>query len=179
MAELAQRIQQATGFENLGVPFCMTVEPEVLGSRIDPGSLTCEPKIAEEAFSSCEKVVLRDVKQIVREGRIGTVVQAAHYLKKRNPDVPVIASLSGPISTAASVVTPLAFLKELRTRPAEAHRVLDYVTRLLVEYAREVVDNGADIIAIGDPTATAEILGPRIFHEFRRTLSEPTVRCGA
>lgn len=166
MAELASRIQAATGFENLGVPFCMTVEPEILGSRIDPGTLACEPKIAAEAFRTCDEVEIRDVKKIVREGRIATVVQAAHLLKRRFADTPVIASLSGPVSTAASVVDPLTFLKELRTRPQSAHKVLDYVTRLLVEYAREVVDNGADIIAIGDPTATGEILGPRIFQDF-------------
>jgi len=166
MAELAHRVQLATGFENVGVPFCMTVEPEILGSRIDPGTLSCEPKIAEEAFGSCAAVETRDVSKIIREGRIATVVQAAHLLKKRNPDTPVIASLSGPISTAASVVTPLTFLKELRTKPQEAHRVLDYVTRLLVEYAREVIDNGADVIAIGDPTATGEILGPKIFENY-------------
>ena len=35
-----------------------------------------------------------------------------------------------------------------------------------MEYAREVIDNGADVIAIGDPTATGEILGPRIFEDF-------------
>jgi len=166
MADLAERIHRASGFENLGVPFCMTVEPEVLGSRIDPGTLACEPKIAAEAFASCEAVEYQDVGKLVREGRIGTVIQAAHHLKKRNPDVPVIASLSGPVSTAASVVDPLTFLKELRTRPQAAHRVLDYVTRLLIEYAREVIDNGADVIAIGDPTATGEILGPRIFGDF-------------
>jgi [methyl-Co(III) methanol-specific corrinoid protein]:coenzyme M methyltransferase len=103
---------------------------------------------------------------MVRQGRIATVVQAAHYLKTRHPDVPVIASLSGPVSTSASVVDPMTFLKELRTRPQSAHRVLDYVTRLLIAYAREVADSGADIIAIGDPTATGEILGPRIFRDF-------------
>jgi len=166
MAELARRIHQATGFENLGVPFCMTVEPEVLGSEIDPGTLACEPKIAREGFASCEAVELREVSQLVRSGRIGTVIQAAYHLKRSHPDVPVVASLSGPVSTAASVVTPLAFLKELRTRPAAAHRVLDYVTRLLVEYAREVIDAGADVIAIGDPTATGEILGPKLFHDY-------------
>lgn len=166
MAALAEKVHLATGFENLGVPFCMTVEPEILGSRIDPGTLSCEPKIAEEAYSSCQAVEIRDVKKIVRAGRIATVVQAAHHLKRRNPDIPVIASLSGPISTAAAVVHPLTFLKELRTRPEAAHRVLDYVTRLLIEYAREVVDSGADVIAIGDPTATGEILGPRIFESF-------------
>lgn len=166
MAQLAESIHRSTGFENLGVPFCMTVEAEVLGSRIDPGTLACEPKIAEEAFTSCQQVEVRDVGKIVQQGRIATVVQAAYYLKKRNGDVPVIASLSGPISTAASIVTPLTFLKETLTRPAEVHRVLNYVTRLLIEYAREVTDNGADIIAIGDPTATGEILGPRVFRDF-------------
>lgn len=166
MALLAERIRSATGFENLGVPFCMTVEPEVLGSRIDHGTLSCEPKIAEEAFKNCAAVEIRDIKRIVQEGRIATVVQAAHFLKSRNPDIPVIASLTGPISTAASVVDPLTFLKELRTRPESAHRVLDYVTRLLIAYAREVIDSGADVIAIGDPTATGEILGPKIFRDF-------------
>ena len=39
MATLAERIHAETGFENLGAPFCMTVEPEVFGSRIDPGDL--------------------------------------------------------------------------------------------------------------------------------------------
>ena len=94
------------------------------------------------------------------------MIEAAYRLKRRNPDVPVIASLSGPVSTAASVVAPLSFLKELRTKPADAHRVLDYVTRLLVEYAQEVARSGADVIAIGDPTATGEILGPNMFREF-------------
>ena len=166
MTALAERVQQATGFENLGVPFCMTVKPEILGSRIDPGSLACEPKIAEEAWSSSEQVEYLDIKTLMKSGRIGTVIQAAGLLKQRNPDIPVLASLSGPVSTAASVVQPLAFLKELRTRPEAAHRVLDYVTSLLEAYAREVVANGADVVAIGDPTATGEILGPKIFRDF-------------
>jgi MtaA/CmuA family methyltransferase len=166
MAALAERVQAATGFENLGIPFCMTVEPEVLGSRIDPGSLSCEPKIAAEAFTSSTEVEIQDVRRLMHSGRIGTVIQAAYKLKGRNPDVPVIATLSGPVSTAAAVVDPLSFLKELRTKPQDAHRVLDYITRLLIAYAQEVARNGADVIAIGDPTATGEILGPKVFHDF-------------
>ena len=34
MAALAGDVHQATGFENIGVPFCMTVEAEALGSDI-------------------------------------------------------------------------------------------------------------------------------------------------
>lgn len=39
MSSLAKDVQNQTGFENFGIPFCMTVEAEVLGSEIDYGSL--------------------------------------------------------------------------------------------------------------------------------------------
>jgi [methyl-Co(III) methanol-specific corrinoid protein]:coenzyme M methyltransferase len=166
MATLAENIQRATGFENLGIPFCMTVEAEVLGSRIDFGSLACEPKIAQELYASCDAVDIRSIGTVVDNGRLPAVIEAANVLRRRNPDTPVIASLTGPVSTAASIVNPLTFLKELRTRPQSAHRVLDYVTRLLIEYAQRLIESGADVIAIGDPTATGEILGPKIFADF-------------
>ncbi|MGB8933258.1 MAG: uroporphyrinogen decarboxylase family protein [Anaeromyxobacteraceae bacterium] len=175
MAALAEDVQRATGFENLGVPFCMTVEPELLGSEVDLGTLECEPKVAREAFASVEQVEFRDVAPLARGGRIATVVEAATLLARRNPDVPVIASITGPVSTAASIVDPMSFLKELRKRRDAAHRVMDYVTRFLVEYARAAVEAGADVVAIGDPTATGEILGPQLFDEFAvRYLNEVT-----
>ncbi len=52
MAELARDVNTLTGFENFGIPFCMTVEAEVLGSEINYGTLECEPKIRNERFFS-------------------------------------------------------------------------------------------------------------------------------
>ena len=166
MATLAEDVSRATGFENLGVPFCMTVEPELLGSAIDPGTLQCEPKVSREAFASVEEVEYRDVGALARSGRIEVVAGATALLSRRNPDVPVVVSLTGPVSTAASIVAPMTFLKELRKRREASHRVLDYVTRLLVAYAARVIEAGVDAIAIGDPTATGEILGPALFDDF-------------
>jgi len=56
MASLAEDVNAYTGFENFGVPFCMTVEPEALGSGVDYGSLSCEPKITREIFPSAKDV---------------------------------------------------------------------------------------------------------------------------
>jgi len=167
MAELAVDIHQHTGFENIGVPFCMTVEAELLGSPVDPGTLECEPKITSEIFPSVNEVVFHDVEQMVHSGRMNVVVDAAHRIAQAQPDVPVIASLTGPLSTAASIVDPLTFYKELRKNPEGAHRVLDYVTRLLVAFAERLVEGqGASVIAIGDPSATGELLGPKMFEEY-------------
>jgi [methyl-Co(III) methanol-specific corrinoid protein]:coenzyme M methyltransferase len=167
MAALAQDVQSFTGFENIGVPFCMTIEAELLGSQIDHGTLACEPKIAREVFPTINDVVYADVGKLAQSGRMNVVVDAAHRIAAANPEVPVIASLTGPISTAASIVDPMTFYKSLRKDPAGAHRVLDYVTRLLSAFAKRLLlEQGASVIAVGDPSATGEILGPAMFEQF-------------
>jgi [methyl-Co(III) methanol-specific corrinoid protein]:coenzyme M methyltransferase len=166
MSELAWDVYENTGFENLGVPFCLTVEAEALGSEINYGSLECEPKIEKEEFSSVAKFEPRDGQGLGKSERIGTVVQAGYRLSKKYPDIPVIGNLTGPISTSASVVDPMIFLRELRKDKENAHRVVDYVSDLLLEYARLLIGNGATLISIADPTATGEILGPMMFEEY-------------
>ncbi|MDR1727385.1 MAG: methylcobamide--CoM methyltransferase [Acidobacteriota bacterium] len=166
MADLAQDVHVHTGFENLGVPFCMTVEAELLGADIDLGSLECEPKIAKENFPSAEAVQFRDIEAMAHSGRIDVVVEAARRLARDNPDVPVVASLTGPVSAAASIVDPLTFYKELRRNPEAAERVLDYVTGLLSLFAARLADAGVAAIAVADPSATGEILGPKMFEAY-------------
>ena len=166
MGELSKDVQSLTGFENFGIPFCMTVEAEVLGSTIDFGTLFCEPKIDKEVFSSASEVKFKNIKEILKKGRIDTIIQAGSNMAKQNSDVPVIGSLTGPISTAASLVDPMTFLKELRKNREGSHKVLEYVTDFLIEYAALMIENGVTVISIADPTATGEILGPKMFEEF-------------
>jgi [methyl-Co(III) methanol-specific corrinoid protein]:coenzyme M methyltransferase len=169
MANLAYAVHNLTGFENFGLPFCMTVEAELLGSEIDLGTFACEPKISREVFSSATQVEYKDISTILNTGRIPVVCQAASILTTQYPDIPVIGSLTGPVSTAASIIDPIPFLKDLRKNAPAAHRVFDYVTGLLIGFAHKLIDHGATVIAIGDPTATGEILGPRLFDEYAVT----------
>ncbi|TWH46813.1 uroporphyrinogen decarboxylase family protein [Sporomusa sp. KB1] len=166
MAELAHDVHENTGFENFGIPFCMTVEAEVLGSEINYGTLKCEPKIEKEVFPSVSMVEFKDSSAMGKNARVNTIIQATYALAQKYPDVPVIGNLTGPISTAASIVDPMRFLRELRKDPANAHKVVDYVSNHLIELAKLMIDNGATLISIADPTATGEILGPKIFNDF-------------
>jgi len=165
MAKLAAEVRERTGFENYGVPFCMTIEAEALGSPIDPGSLECEPKVTKEAFASVLDVKFKELGEACENSRVKVLVEAVRLLASRK-DYPVVASLTGPISAAASIVDPMTFLKELRKRPEEAHNVMRYVTDFLKEFSRRLIEAGADVIAFGDPTATGEILGPKAFNDY-------------
>ena len=57
-------------------------------------------------------------------------------------------------------------LKELRKDKINAHRTLDYVTDFLIEYASVLIESGFPVITIADPTATGEILGPKMFGDY-------------
>jgi [methyl-Co(III) methanol-specific corrinoid protein]:coenzyme M methyltransferase len=166
MEELAYDVYANTGFENFGVPFCMTIEAEALGSAVDFGSLKCEPKIDHEPFPSAEALAFLPAGAILKNGRAQAVINAVYGLSQRNPDVPVIGSLTGPLSLAASIIDPMTFLKDLRKKRDMSHRALDYVSDQLIDYARLLADNGATVISIADPTATGEILGPKLFEEY-------------
>jgi [methyl-Co(III) methanol-specific corrinoid protein]:coenzyme M methyltransferase len=166
MSELARDVRNFTGFENFGLPFCMTVEAEALGSRIDLGDLASEPKIAGERFAGVRDGFVRDVEDVADLGRIRVVADAVQRLAAVERDVPIVGNLTGPISTAASLVDPMTFLKELRKDPDEAHRLLEEISDFLVAYARLLLARGATVISIGDPTATGEILGPEMFSEY-------------
>lgn len=166
MAELAKDIHENTGFENFGIPFCMTVEAEVLGSEINYGTLACEPKIQKELYSKASDVIFKELGLMEKNKRVNSIIKATYTLSKKYPDVPVIGSLTGPISTAASLIDPISFLKELRKNPSNAHSVIDYVSNHIIELAKLMIENGANIISIADPTATGEILGPKMFDEY-------------
>jgi MtaA/CmuA family methyltransferase len=166
MSLLSNDVHEHTGFENFGIPFCMTVEAEVLGSEINFGSLKCEPKIQKEVFPSVSRLEYRKIQDMIKSGRIATIINAGYELSERYPDIPLIGNLTGPVSTAASIIDPMQFLKELRKDRENAHKAIDYVTDFLIAFAKEMLDNGATLISIADPTATGEILGPRMFSEY-------------
>ncbi|WP_242392387.1 uroporphyrinogen decarboxylase family protein [Anaeromyxobacter oryzisoli] len=177
LARLARDVARLTGFEDLALPFCMTLEAELLGSRVDPGTIAVEARIAEEAFPSVREVALPKLERIPEASRAARVIQAIALAAAAKPDEPIVGSLTGPVSTAASIVDPITFLKELRKERANSHRVLDAVVGAVGRLAEEMVSAGADVIAVSDPTATGEILGPRAFEEFAlRYLNELTDR---
>ena len=145
----------------------MTVEAEVLGSLVDMGSLSCEPKIEKEAYPSVDAVPLADVLECLESGRVSTVIGAIGRVSKTHPSIPVTGVVTGPLSAAASVVDPVTLFKELRKNRDRAHQVIDYISDLIAAFAVRMVEAGATVITVADPGApSGEILGPALFEEY-------------
>lgn len=168
MAGLAKAVYDTGCFENCGVPFCMTIESEEMGAKVDMGSQVYEPHVVEYAIDSVaeyEKLTPIDC----TKGRAKVVLDAIRILKEETKGVPIVGNLTGPISTASSVMEPSVYYKELRKKNADAHAMMEFVTDQLIAFGLAQIEAGADVIAISDPSGTGEILGPKYFKEFAVT----------
>ena len=165
MAKLALASYEHVCFENVGVPFCMTVEAEDFGATVNFGSNIYEPHVSKYAIESI-KDYNKLKKPDISKGRAKVVIDAIKYLKAHNTDAPIIGNISGPMSVASSVLEPVELYKELRRENKSAHKLLDIITRHCIEFAKAQISAGADIIAISDPSGSGEIMGPKLFDEF-------------
>jgi [methyl-Co(III) methanol-specific corrinoid protein]:coenzyme M methyltransferase len=165
MAHLTLAANRVGGIENTGVPFCMTVEAEAMGARVDLGSRGNEPRVTEYAIDRLDEIGrLRPIDP--GKGRAKACVDAIRILKKEAPETPVIANLTGPVSLASSLIDPLVFYKGLITDRQKAHKLMEFVTENLIRFGDTLAEAGADVICIADPSASGEILGKKAFAEF-------------
>lgn len=165
MAELASAAYTNGLFDNIGVPFCMTVEAEGMGAQVDLGSRYIEPRVTGYAVSSVDQ--WRQLRPMdLTAGRAKVVLDAIALLRETYPEAAIMGNLTGPISVASSLVDASGFYRDLRKKPEDAARVMELVTDSLVAFGLAQLEAGAEFITISDPSGTGEVLGPRLFEQF-------------
>lgn len=165
MAKLASIPWQKGYFENIGLPFCMTIEAESMGATIDLGSKVNEPHVVDYAIHSVQEwSTLKPLD--CKTGRAAVVIEALKEVKENNPDAPIIGNLTGPISVASSILDPSVFYKEIFKNKKDTKDMLNFICENLIAYGSAQIEAGANIIAISDPSGTDEILGPALFMEY-------------
>jgi [methyl-Co(III) methanol-specific corrinoid protein]:coenzyme M methyltransferase len=165
MAALATTAQKITGFDNIGLPFCMTIEAEGLGAEVYRGTHETEPRVSSyvmDDMTETDRLTAFDPSA----GRAAVTADAVRRVAALGNDLPIVVCLTGPVSLATSLIEPLTFYRALRRAPEQAHRLLEVCTDALVDFGDVLVDAGADVLCIADPSATGELLGKAAFTDF-------------
>ena len=165
MATLAEAGHTVIGFEAVRVPFDITAEAELFDCGIKAGDLKQQPSVVKHVVTNLED--LEKIKDYnLKEGRVGLVLEAIKILsEKYGKELPIIGSMIGPFSLAQHINGD-AWFGNLFTGEDVVPALLDFCSDFNVAYAKAMVENGADTIAIIDPTASYELIGGEFYEKY-------------
>jgi len=165
MATLAEAGHTVVGFEAVRVPFDITAEAELFGCGIKAGDLKQQPSVIKHVVKNLEDMEkIKDYN--LNTGRISVILEAVKILsEKYGKELPIIGSMIGPFSLAQHINGD-AWFGNLFTGEDIVPALLDFCSDFNVAYAKAMVENGADTIAIIDPTASYELIGGEFYEKY-------------
>ncbi len=165
MAELAAAAYDMAGFDNIGVPLCLTVEAEALGAKVYIGDSTALPRIVAFPEISMEEIIAKSLSGLLQHGRVPQVLRSIELLNEMRPGIPIIGNIAGPATVAASLIRPSAMIEMVNRDPGFLNRLLEGIVSFLCSYAEAMVEKGATIIMIHEPAArSGSYMGFDLFH---------------
>jgi [methyl-Co(III) methanol-specific corrinoid protein]:coenzyme M methyltransferase len=164
MANLGKALYKLTGLETARIPFCLTVQAEAFGCEIDLGTIEKTPAVKKSAFNTAGEVKMPS--DFLSRGRIPAVMKATTHLKKNSSDLPIIVGIEGAYTLAGHIVGIESLLKWAIRQRDDITKVLEVTTRANIEYAKAVIDAGADVVCVADPSASPDLMSPKDFATF-------------
>lgn len=190
MAKLGSSAHKLCSLDNVSIPFCMTVEAEVLGANIDFHENEIKwPSVKQ--FQVKDPSDLKLPKDVSTAGRVPVIREAIKILKKEyEGNVPINVYIVPPFTSLSSyLVDSITFLKWLLRSPEKVHQLCRATVDYYVEIANLYQDAGADVITLHAMGASTDNISPHHFEEFVqpylkeiiRRLNAPTILniCGS
>jgi len=165
MATLGAAGAKVFGFENARIPFCLTVEAEIMGAVVDLGKMDRTPMVKKHPFESSDNPEVP--KDIASRGRAKAVIEATKILKQEvGKELAIVAGTTGPFTIAGHMVGTENILLWIVTEPESVHKFLKIAAQVERDYVKALAAAGADIIAMSDPSASTDMLSGEMFDEF-------------
>lgn len=166
MASVSRAIAERVDFDNVGVPFCMTVEAEAMGSDVDLGSIEVEPLVTRYAAQTLREVLDLPLPDPASTGRMPVVLEAIRVLSVAAGDRVLTGNVIGPVSLLTSLIEPGMVYRAMREGPEAVHAALESTAHVVERFALAQVRAGATVIVVAEPSGTGDILGPLWFDLF-------------
>jgi len=154
MVRYARRLQGVCEIDNYGVPFCMTVEAEDFGAPVDLGDPFKEPRVTGYIANRLDGILNINP---VACSRHKVTLQAIEELSGGN--IPVIGNITGPVSLLTSLIEPTCVYRAMARQEGKIKEALGHIMPHLIDFAREQIQAGADVIMVSDPGASGDIVG--------------------
>ena len=173
MAKLGAAQATVLGFEAVRAPFCLTAEAERLGCKVDPGKQDRTPMLKEHPFvmnpmeGIYDEANIMSPEEFLKGGRPAACLEAMRILKKQYGDkYAVIGGNTGPFTLAGHMVNTENLVFAILMEPDEVSKWVEAVNPICKAYSQALVDAGADIVQMSEPSASTDLLSPDMFDDY-------------
>uniref|UniRef100_A0A7C3J1N5 MtaA/CmuA family methyltransferase n=1 Tax=Candidatus Methanomethylicus mesodigestus TaxID=1867258 RepID=A0A7C3J1N5_9CREN len=173
MASLAMAAYFVGGFENVRIPFGLHNEAAALGCKVNYYEGSCDRTPVVEALENKNMLKNADPSSSITTR---VIIDAAHRIKERAPDVPLVVGVLAPFSITGHIYGVAKLMKMLIKAPNEIYMTMDLASDFLIKYINEIEKVGADVITLVEPTATGENIGPVLFEKYALPYIEKIVK---
>jgi len=96
--------------------------------------------------------------------RVPVILEAISILKERVGDtLPVVAGMTGPFTLAGHLSGIEPLLKGLLRKPDKYMGFIQLAAEIGSIYGQALMEAGADVVSIADPSASSDMISPRMF----------------
>jgi [methyl-Co(III) methanol-specific corrinoid protein]:coenzyme M methyltransferase len=168
MAELGAAPSKVWGVECVRLPFCLTVEAEIMGCRVDLGKQDRTPMVKSHAFD--ENNIPDELPPgALYKGRMPAVIEGVKIAKEKyGKDQAIVAGTTGPFTIAGHMVGTENLLLWIITNPEAVVKALKLATKLEAGYIEMLAKAGADVIVMSDPSASTDMLSGEMFDDYAK-----------
>ena len=164
MSKLAEAAYTVMGLEGFRVPYDLCIEAEAFGCELKPGNSESPPSVIRPA----ENVFFpEDCGEIFKRGRFPVIFKALSELRSKYANrLPIYGGVVGPITLAGHLFGPNQILRLMIKDPERVSSIFSDVCTFSSCYANRMLEAGANVVFIIDPTASGDMISPRHFERF-------------
>ncbi len=171
MATLACAQADYFGLESVRAGFCLTEEAEALGCPIDMGTPRSSPMLKGHPFTynPMKKIYdepdsLPDIDEFLKTGRVKTAIEAMGIMQKTHgEDHVIVGGNTGPFTLTGHLLNTENLVYSVWTEPERAQKWVGAIAPYCKAFGQAMLDNGADLIQMSEPSASTDILAPTDF----------------
>jgi len=166
MANLAIASQEITELGNVNIGHEFSILPEALGCEIKfYERRDLKPAMIKHVFDSTEQLKMPD--DFLKRGRIPAIMEAIRLVRREVGDfLPVTSFVFGPYSLAGELAEPTRFMGWAIKKPENAKQFVDFAAEAIIQYAKAQYRAGSDIVSLGEPLGTPDIIGLATFRKY-------------
>jgi MtaA/CmuA family methyltransferase len=161
------RALEAMGYDALYAYADPLYIPEAFGCRVrflETGPLVDPLPLTIDSLKDLDKLSLPAPRE---EGRLPVILEAVHGLSSYGGgDIPVLGLFEGPFTTTCRIIETEFILRMIYKNRQILEFLLDKVNGFLLGFGHALVENGANIIFIPEPSASASMISPSMFRQF-------------